>query len=395
MVVVVNAFRTPIGKYGGSLAGKKPEELLEHLFNNHFAHSGLPPNIVDEVVIGQTKQSAHASNIARVAGLAAGLPIETPAHTVQMQCGSGMQAVYNAWLSIVTGQSEIMLAGGVESMSQAPFYLAENRFLPPTGNRVLYDSNTESQPKSQPEALFGTFNMGETAEVLAEKYNISRQEQDEFAYNSQLKAKQAIEQEQFSDEIIPVEVRGKKNTSLVAVDEHPREVTVEKLNKLPPAFKKNGTVTAGNSSGRNDGAATLLLMKEEKAKELGLEPLAKIKAIASAGVHPKVMGTGPVPATAKALKKAGLTLNDMDVIELNEAFAAQSLAVLKEWNLPHTKHVNVNGGAIALGHPLGCSGARILVTLIHAMEKRDCQYGLGTLCVAGGQGISTIVEKYS
>ncbi|WP_280771540.1 thiolase family protein [Salipaludibacillus daqingensis] len=395
MVVIVNAFRTGIGKYGGSLAEKKPEELLETLFNNHFASAGLSPKSVDEVIIGQTKQSAEAANIARVASLASGIPVTTPAHTVQMQCGSGMQAIFNAWMSIETGHSEIMIAGGVESMSRAPFYMANNRFLPQTGNVTLFDSNTESQVNSQPETLFGKFNMGETAEFLAEKYKITREEQDEFAYMSQQKAKKAIEDEKFTNEIIPVEVKERKHSSrLFAADEHPREVTLEKLAKLKPVFKENGTVTAGNASGRNDGAATLLMMTEKRALELGLEPMAQIRSIASAGVHPKEMGLGPVPATKKALKKAGLELKDMDIIELNEAFAAQSLAVLKEWGLDHPRHVNVNGGAISLGHPLGSSGTRILVTLIHEMQKSGSRYGLATLCIAGGQGIATVIEKY-
>ncbi|PKR76733.1 acetyl-CoA C-acyltransferase [Halalkalibacillus sediminis] len=395
MVVVVNAYRTAIGKYGGSLSGHTPESLLTTLMKNNLSSAGLSSDLVDQVIMGQTKQSAHAANIARVASLAAGIQETTPAHTVNMQCASGMQAVYDAWMAIETGQSDVVIAGGVESMSQAPFYTVGNRFQPKTGNQTLYDSNTESQNKSQPEDIYGSFNMGETAENLVEKYSISFEEQNDFAYKSQMKAKKAIETNRFSDEIIPIEVAdGKRRTRLFARDEHPRDVTFEKLNKLPPVFKKGGTVTAGNSSGRNDGAASLLLMSEQKAESLGLKPVARIKSLASAGVNPTEMGIGPVASTLKVLNRSGLSLDEIDLIELNEAFAAQSLAVLKEWGEKHHHKVNVNGGAIALGHPLGSSGARILVTLIHEMQKRESNYGLATLCVAGGQGVSTIVENY-
>ncbi|MFD1037272.1 thiolase family protein [Virgibacillus byunsanensis] len=395
MVVVVNAYRTAIGKYGGSLSDHTPEALMTTLMKNNLANAGLTSDLVDQVITGQTKQSAHAANIARIASLAAGIPETTTAYTVHMQCGSGLQAVYDAWMSIKTGQADVVLAGGVENMSRAPFYTADNRFKPKTGNQTMYDSNTESQNKSQPEAIYGSFNMGQTAENLARKYNISFEEQNEFAYNSQMKAKKAIESDRFSDEIIPIEVAdGKRRTRLFAKDEHPRKVTLEKLNDLPAIFKEDGTVTAGNSSGRNDGAASLLLMNEEKAKSLGLKPMAKIKSLAAVGVNPAEMGVGPVPATKKALKRSYLTLDDINLIELNEAFASQSLAVMKEWGEDHHHKVNVNGGAIALGHPLGSSGARILVTLIHEMHKQESKYGLATLCVAGGQGISTVVENY-
>lgn len=394
MVVIVNAFRTAIGKYGGSLADKKPEELLVTLFKNNLSNAGLSPEFVDEVIVGQTKQSAAAPNIARVASLAAGITERANAHTIQMQCGSGMQAINRARMSILTGQSDIVLVGGVESMSQAPFYVANNRFIPPTGNLTIYDSNTESQPKSQPESIFGSFKMGDTAEFLADKYSISREEQDEFALRSQEKAQNAIMQEKFSDEIIPVEVKDRKlYPSLFAVDEHPRQVSMEKLSKLKPVFKSGGTVTAGNASGRNDGAAALLLMKEEKAIELGLEPMATIKTVSAVGLHPMEMGLGPVPATEKALKKANLQMKDIDLIELNEAFASQSIAVLREWGISQEK-VNVNGGAIALGHPLGCTGARIIVTLVHEMQKRNSRYGLATLCIAGGQGMAIIIKNW-
>jgi len=395
MVVIVNAFRSPIGKYGGSLSGVSPEELAAIIMNNNLSQAGFGPKQVDEVILGQTKQSAHSPNIARVAILKAGGADSVSAYTVHRQCGSGMQAVHNAYMSILAGESETVIAGGVESMSQAPYYFVGNRLGIPTGNFMLYDANTESQPKSQPEERYGSYSMGETAEFLAEKYSICREEQDIFALQSQRKAKHAIQHERFQHEIVPISVlEGKRGTRMFETDENPRDVTEDDLSRLKPAFKQNGSVTAGNSSSRNDGAATLLIMSEEKALRLGLTPLARIRAIATAAVPPIEMGLGPVPATQKALQKVGLRLEDMGLIELNEAFAAQSLAVLREWGIS-TDAVNVNGGAIALGHPLGCSGARLLVTLAHEMQKRDVRYGLATLCVAGGQGVATVIEKWS
>lgn len=394
MVVIVNALRTPIGKYGGSLADVPPESLLVSVMNNVLSNTGLTPEVLDEVIVGQTKQSAHTPNIARIAALLAGFPEKLTGYTVHRQCGSGMQAVINGCMSIMTGQSEVVLAGGVESMSQAPYYFVGNRFGIRPGNMTLYDSNTESQPRSQPREQYDTFTMGETAEILAEKYRVSRAEQDEFALRSQQKARKAILDERFKDEIVPIEIKEKKDgVRLFAVDEHPRDTSLEKLAKLPPVFRENGTVTAGNSSGRNDGAAMLLLMSEIKAQQLGITPIASIRSFAWAGVTPKEMGIGPVPATRLALSKAGLQLKDMHLIELNEAFAAQSLSVLKEWGISDD-NVNVNGGAIALGHPLGCTGARIVVTLVHEMLKRDVQYGLATLCIAGGQGMAMVMEKW-
>lgn len=394
MVVIVNALRTPIGRFGGALATVPPEDLLALVINNNLSLSGLTPDLVDEVIVGQTKQSAHTPNISRVSALKAIFPESVTGYTVHRQCGSGMQAVANAYQSIAMGQSQIVLAGGVESMSQAPYYFVGNRFGIQPGSLTLYDSNTESQPRSQPQSRYGHFTMGETAEWLADKYAITREEQDAYALKSQQKARRAIQTHAFTDEIVPVEIQeGKLGTRLFAVDEHPRETTLEKLAKLAPVFREGGTVTAGNSSGRNDGAAMLLMMKEERALALGLTPLARIRSFAAAGVSPKEMGIGPVPASQKALAMAGLDLGDMDLIELNEAFAAQSLAVLKEWGITEER-VNVNGGAIALGHPLGCSGARILVTLVHEMRKRDAKYGLGTLCIAGGQGMAMVVEKW-
>jgi acetyl-CoA C-acetyltransferase len=394
MAVIVDALRTPIGKLYGALSDKKPEELAALVMKNCLANKGMDPSTVEEVILGQTKQSSHAPNIARVASLLAGFPEKVTAHTVHQQCGSGMQAVHTAFMMIKAQLAEVVLAGGVESMSQAPYYLFGGKLGQSPGNIVLYDSNIESQPKSQPEEIYGSFSMGETAEILADKYRISREEQDEFALMSQIKAKKAIESGRFQDEIVPVEIYDKKKRfQLFTQDEHPRETSMEKLSQLKPVFRENGTVTAGNSSGRNDGAAMLLIMSEEKALSLGYTPMAKIIGVGTAGVSPREMGIGPVPATQKALQMANLRLSDIGLIELNEAFAAQSLAVLKEWGIS-TERVNVNGGGIALGHPLGCTGARIIVTLVHEMLKRDVRYGLATLCIAGGQGIATVLEKW-
>lgn len=395
MVVIVNAFRTAIGSFGGSLKNTLPEELVSLVMKNNLSASGYGPNIVDEVIVGQTKQSAHSPNIARVAALRSHFPESIPAYTVHRQCGSGMQAVINGAMSILTGQADVVLAGGVESMSQAPHYTVGTRFGLKIGDMTLYDSNTESQPKSQPEEIYGHFTMGQTAEWLAEKYNISRREQDEFAFTSQQKTKRAIEMGRFEEEIIPVPVKeGKKGIRHFAIDEYPRLSDIETLGTLSPVFQKDGTVTAGNSSGRNDGASMLLLMSEEKAKQLGVVPMARIRSFAATGVSPKEMGIGPVPASQIALKKAGLRLEDIDLIELNEAFAAQSLACLNEWGIKGD-NVNVNGGAIALGHPLGCSGARIVTSLCHELEKQKRQYGLATICVAGGLGMAMVVERWT
>lgn len=345
-----------------------------------------------KLFLGQGKQSTDTPNLARVASLRAKLPIEIASYTVHRQCGSGLQAINNAALQIETGQSQIVVAGGVESMSTAPYYIRGGRYGYSAGNGLILDPNTESQPRSQPADQYGTFTMGETAENLATQYNISRKEQDEFAYRSQQLASDAITSGIFQKEIMPVEVKSRKSVHVFDTDEHPRLTAVEDLLKLKPVFSKDGSVTAGNSSGRNDGASALLLATEEAANLHNLLPRGRILAQAAAGVAPNVMGIGPVPATAKALKMAGLSMNDIGLIELNEAFAAQSLAVIKEWNVDISK-VNVNGGAIALGHPIGATGAILMTKLLHEMERRGERYGLVTLCIAGGLGISTIVEN--
>ncbi len=392
-IAIVNAFRTPIGKFGGAFKDTPPDKMVAIVMKNNLSAAGLDGNQIDEVIVGQTKQSADYPNIARVALLKAAMSESTSAHTVNMQCGSGMQAIINGCNSILTGHSEVVLAGGVESMSQAPYYFSGNRFGIKPGTMELKDSNTESQMKSQPEEIYGTFNMGMTAENLSEQFNISREEQDEFALLSQQRAKNAIEENLFEEEIVPINIRVNKKTNIYFnQDEFPRETTMQQLTALPPVFKEGGTVTAGNTTGRNDGAAMVLLMSEYKAIELNLKPLGYIKSYATVGVHPSVMGIGPVDATRKALGKCNLAIEDIDLFEINEAFAAQTLAVIKELNL-NVKKVNINGGAIALGHPLGSSGARILTTLVYEMKRKSLKYGVATLCVAGGQGIAMVVER--
>lgn len=392
-VFVIAAKRTPVGRLGGALQQVQPDDLLLPLFHEILGPSSISSEQIDEVIIGQAKQTQDHANIARKVLLKAGLPESVPGYTVNRQCGSGMQSIHDAYLRIRLGLAHSILAGGVESMSTAPYYLRQARFGYRTGNAELLDPNKESQPGSQDEATYGRLIMGMTAENLAEKYHISREEQDEFALHSQEKAWQAIERGDFANEIVPLPVPQRKGEPILfSVDEHPRKTSLNKLAKLPPAFKENGTVTAGNSSGLNDGASLLLLVSEKKLRDLDISPMAEIVGLGTAGVSPKEMGIGPIPATKQALKMANLSLDDLDLIELNEAFAAQSLAVLKE--LPVSKQkVNVHGGAIALGHPIGNSGARISVTLLHAMKKYKSQYGLATLCIAGGQGIATIFKS--
>ena len=350
-VVIVSAVRTAVGKLGGTLKDVLPEDLAKTVIEEAIRRAEIRKDQVDEVILGHAKQSADNPNIARLASLKAGLPIETPAYTVHRQCASGLQAVLNGAHQIALGLSEIVVAGGVESMSTAPYYIRNARFGVYAGNTLLLDPNTESQPRSQPAEIYGELTMGMTAENLAVKYGISRQEQDEFALLSQQRAHEAIAAGRFKEEIVPVYVPQKKQDPIVFdTDEHPRKTSLEELARLKPVFKQDGTVTAGNSSGRNDGASALMLMAKRRAEELGLKPLARLVSEGVAGVSPDIMGIGPVPATRIALSRAGLSLRDIDLIELNEAFAAQSLAVLKEWGIG-TERVNVNGGAIALGHP--------------------------------------------
>jgi len=397
-VVIVDAIRTPIGALGGALAKVWPDDLAALVLKTIIDRNQLDPGLVEEVYLGCANQAGEDNrNVARMALLLAGFPVSVPGVTVNRLCASGLQAVNIAARAIRAGDGEIYIAGGVESMSRAPYSLpkAEEGFG--FGNLTAYDTALGWRyPNPRMKELYGTESMGETAENIASlRPHITRELQDAFSVRSHKKAIAATDDGRFAKEIIPVPVPQKKGDPLlVTIDERPRrDTTPESLARLKPAFKKEGgTVTAGNSSGLNDGAAALLLMSEEKAQSLGLKPLARILSAASAGVEPRIMGLGPVPATKKALQRAGLTVADLGLVELNEAFAVQSLAVLEDLGLDESI-VNVNGGAIALGHPLGCSGARILTTLIHEMKRRGhVRYGLATLCVGVGQGEATIVE---
>ncbi|MDR3590599.1 MAG: thiolase family protein [Negativicutes bacterium] len=391
--VITTGVRTAIGKIGGTLKNVLVEQLASAVIKECAARIPGDPGQIDEVIFGHGKQSSDTPNLARVAALYAELPLELSAFTVHRQCASGLQAIISATQAIRLGDAQVVIAGGAESMSTAPYYLRSARFGYSAGNGEILDPNTESQPKSQPVEKYGRLTMGMTAENLAEKYVISRTQQDEFALASQQRALDAIAAGRFKDEILPFEVKvSRKETRLFDTDEYPRQTTPEELAKLKAVFKKDGSVTAGNASGRNDGAAAVVMMERSRAEALGLKPLVKVVSYASAGVSPEIMGIGPVPAVRKALSLAGLSLGDIGLVELNEAFAAQSLAVVKELGLDRGI-VNVNGGAISLGHPIGCSGARIMVTLMYEMQRRKVRYGLATLCTAGGQGSAVIVEN--
>lgn len=390
-VYIVEGVRTAIGKIGGVFKEVSADLLAEQVIRGVLQKVNEEIT-VDEVILGQTRQSGDAANIARVAALRAQLPVEVTGYTVHRQCGSGLQAINNAAQQISLGLNDVVIAGGTESLSNAPFYLRNARYGLGVGNNVLYDSNTESQVNSQPVDHYGVITMGYTAENLAEKFHISREEQDEFALRSQQSALKALSEGRFADEIVPFEIQTKRETVQIVIDEHPRETSLELLAALKPVFKEGGTVTAGNSSGRNDGASALLLMSKEKLQQYDLTPKAKIISQAVSGVSPEIMGIGPVKSTEKALKLANLSLADIDLIELNEAFAAQALAVIQQLELDISK-VNVNGGAIALGHPIGATGAILMTKLIYELQRRNGKYGLVTLCIGGGQGITTIVEN--
>ncbi|MCM3035773.1 thiolase family protein [Bacillus pumilus] len=390
--VIIDAVRTPIGKLGGGLKDVLVDELAAKVMTGLFERTSLPKELVDEVILGQAKQSADSSNLARLSLLRAKFQIDTSGYTIHRQCGSGLQAINSADLQIQHGLDEVIVAGGAESMSTAPYYLRHARFGYRSGNGVLLDPNTESQPYSQPIEEYGYLTMGETAENLAEQYQIERSEQDEFSLRSQELANKAINDGRFDSQLIPYEVISKKNTTLFQKDEHPRNTSLEQLSHLKPVFKKDGTVTAGNASGRNDAASVLLMTSESTAKKYDLTPKSRIIAQASVGVSPEYMGIGPVYSTKKALAQCGLSISDIGLIELNEAFAAQSIAVIRELALDINK-INVNGGAIALGHPIGATGAILATKIIHEMERQGTKYGIVTLCTAGGQGITTIFEN--
>ena len=390
-IVLAGAVRTAIGKMGGALANVPAATLGSIVIKEALKRANVAPDQVDEVLMGCVLQAAQGQNVARQAAVNAGIPIEVPALTLNNVCGSGLKCVNMAAAMIEAGEADIVVAGGMENMSSAPYALTKARFGYRMNNATMIDTMVN-------DALWDAFNgyhMGITAENVAEKYGLTREMQDEFAACSQQKCEKAQAEGRIDDEIVPVPVKMKKETVMFAKDEGPRAgVTAESIAKLRPAFKPDGgTVTAANASGINDGAAAIVVMSEEKAKELGVTPMAEWVTGASAGVEPSIMGIGPVAATKKAMARANLTVEDMDLIEANEAFAAQSLAVAKDLNFDMSK-VNVNGGAIALGHPVGASGCRILVTLLHEMKKRGSNYGLATLCVGGGMGVASIVKNY-
>ncbi|MEB2631344.1 acetyl-CoA C-acetyltransferase [Peribacillus frigoritolerans] len=388
-VVIVGAARTPVGAFGGSLANVSAVDLGVVAAKEAIKRANISADMIDEVLVGNILSAGLGQNVARQVAIHAGVPETTPAMAINKLCGSGLRTVIMGAQFIALGDADVILAGGIESMSNAPYLLPNYRFGQKMGNSEAVDSMTYDALTD----VFNQYHMGVTAENIAEQWGISREKQDEFALDSQMKAEKAQLEGRFAEEIASVEYKRRGKTIWVDQDEHPRHgLTIDQLTKLRPAFKENGTVTAGNASGINDGGAMLVLMSKEKADELGLEALATIKSYANAALDPKIMGYGPVPATRKALAKAGLTIDDIELMEVNEAFAAQSLAVLKDLELKPEK-VNVNGGAIALGHPVGASGARILVTLLYEMKRRDAKTGLATLCIGGGQGTALIVER--
>jgi 3-oxoadipyl-CoA thiolase len=395
---ILDAVRTPVGKHGGALASVRPDDLAAIPLKALLERTGIPGDDVEDVYLGCANQAGEDNrNVARMALLLAGLPISVGGSTINRLCGSGLDAVASAARAIWAGEGQVYLGGGVESMSRAPWVMpkAEKGFA--TGNVTLYDTTLGWRlVNPRMKELYGTDSMGETAENLAEQYKISREAQDRFALHSHQKAIRAQLSGAYARQMVPVEVKDRKGkTTLVQTDEGPRaDTSLEALAQLKPVFRAGGSVTAGNSSSLNDGAAAVLLASSAYAEAHGLKPMARVRAIAVAGVEPRIMGIGPVPATQKALQRAGLTLDEIGLIELNEAFAAQSLAVLQEWGLEaEDERLNVNGGAIAIGHPLGCSGARILANLVHEMQQRGVQFGLATMCIGVGQGIAMVVEQ--
>jgi acetyl-CoA C-acetyltransferase len=388
-IVIVSATRTAIGSFGGALSAVPAPQLGTLVVEEAIRRAGISPDAVDEVILGNVLQAGLGQNPARQAALAAKIPERAPATTINVVCGSGLKSVIMAAQAIYSGDVETVVAGGMENMSAAPYLLDKARWGYRMGNGALIDTIVNDGLS----CAFNGYHMGITAENIAERYHIDRKEQDDIALLSQRRAIAAINSGAFAAEITAVTIRRKKDQIVFDKDEYPRvDASEEALAKLKPAFKSEGSVTAGNASGINDGAAALILMSADKAKALGLKPMARIRGYACAGVDPALMGMGPVPATRQALQRAGLTVNDLDLIEANEAFAAQFIAVGRELNFSAEK-TNVNGGAIALGHPIGASGARILVTLLHALQAKDKTLGLATLCVGGGQGVSVIVER--
>jgi acetyl-CoA C-acetyltransferase len=388
-IYLIAALRTPIGKFGGGLSSLTAPQLGVASAKATIARSGIDPNAIDEVIFGNARQAGVGPNVARQIAVKSGLRHEVPAYTVNQACGSGLRAIVNAADQIRLGSAEVILAGGTESMSNTPYLLTRARW----GLRMGDGELTDGMLRDGFLCPLADEMMGSTAETLAIQYGISREEQDRFAVESQVKAGRAYEEECFNDEIVPVAVEGKKGPKFISIDEHPRfDASLDSLANLPPAFRKGGTVHAGNSSGVTDGASSMLVASGRAVERQGLIPMARIVGYAQAGVDPKVMGIGPVPATRKLLEEVGLTLEEIDLIELNEAFAAQVLACDRELRFDHAR-LNVHGGAISLGHPIGCTGARITTTLLHALRTRDKKLGLATLCISGGMGMSMIVER--
>jgi len=395
-VVIIQAVRTPVGRHAGALASVRPDDLAALVIGEVVKRAGVDPALVEEVYMGCANQAGEDNrNVARMALLLAGLPHHVAGVTFNRLCASGLTAINQAARAIKCGEGQVFIAGGVESMSRAPYSLPKAESAYPWGNLTAYDTTLGWRyPNKKMEALFPLEQMGETAEnIAAEHPEITREMQDGFALESQLRARAAIESGRFKDEIVPVLIPQRKGDPIVVdTDEHPRpDTTMEKLTKLGAAFRKGGTVTAGNASGLNDGAAAVLLMSADRATQLGLKPMARWVASAAAGVNPRTMGYGPIPATRKVLERAGLAIADIDLFEINEAFAVQALACARELGIPLDR-LNVNGGAIALGHPLGCSGARLMTTLVHELNRRQGRLGLATLCVGVGQGEATVVE---
>lgn len=394
--VIIDAVRTAIGKHGGALKDVRPDDLGAVVIQKLLERNEIDPAMIDDVILGCANQAGEDNrNVARMSLLLAGLPVTVPGVTVNRLCGSGLEAVNQSASAIIANRGDVYIAGGTESMTRAPLVMMKPGAAYQRGNVALHDTTLGWRlVNDKMAAVYPPISLGETAENVAEQYGISRTMQDEFALSSQQKYGKALAEGKFADEIVPVEIHGRKgDVTIFDQDEHPRpQATIEQIAGLKPAFKKDGTVTAGNSSGLNDGAAALLMMEEGTARELGLQPRARVIASAVAGVDPSVMGIGPVPAVRKVLQRSGLSIADIGLFELNEAFAAQAVACVQELKIDSDK-VNVNGGAIALGHPLGASGARILTTLLYEMERQDVRYGLAAMCIGVGQGIATIIER--
>jgi len=395
--VVVDGMRTPFGRYGGALKDVRPDDLAAHVIRALVERTGVDPTSIDDVILGAANQAGEDNrNVGRMAALLAGLPTEVAGQTLNRLCGSGLQAVVSAAHAIAYGDGSVFVAGGVESMTRAPFVTAKPSAAFPRGEQTAYDT-TLGWRFTNPRLAdaYYPYSMGETAENVVEQCGVSREDQDAFALASQQRWKAAREAGRFADEVVPIEVPDGRTTRVVDIDEHPRpDVSLESLAKLKPAFKRDasGSVTAGNSSGINDGAAAVFVMSEARARELGLRPMARFVASAVAGVNPATMGLGPIPASRRALERAGIGVDDLDLIELNEAFAAQAVPVMRELGLDPEK-TNVNGGAIAIGHPLGASGARLTATLLHEMRRRGARYGLATMCIGVEQGIAAVFES--